>query len=204
MLTTPLGALPYPQSTDSADLPSHLRSLATAVDGRTVLRFADAADRTAKVVSPQAGMVAYLVVPGVLTVYNGSAWVSVHSPTDTGWLPLTPSTGYVGGITGVASALPQYRRIDNRVHLRGWVSHGTAATVIPRSTTILTLPAGFRPPATVSFAAVCQDATTANYNEHGTTRLEITSTGLVKNLGQNTVAGYTHIGLPDNAFFLLD
>ncbi|MBB5940074.1 hypothetical protein [Streptomyces zagrosensis] len=205
MLTTPLGALPYPQPTDTADIPAHLRSLAQAVDGRTVLRFDDDADRTAKVTSPQAGMVAWLAKPGLLTLHNGSGWVSVHSPTDTGWLPLTPASGYVTGITGSAAHPPaQYRKIDNRVHLRGWISHGTAATVIPRNTTLLTLPAGCRPASAASFAAVCQEATTANYNEHGTTRLEITTGGLVKNLGQHTVAGYTHIGLPDNAFFFLD
>ncbi|GGZ15336.1 hypothetical protein GCM10010387_04570 [Streptomyces inusitatus] len=74
---TPLSALPYPQPTDPADLPAHLKSLAEAADGRTVLRFADAAARDAKVTAPAAGMIAWIGNPGRLMYYTGSAWVPV-------------------------------------------------------------------------------------------------------------------------------
>ncbi|MFE1878795.1 hypothetical protein [Streptomyces diastatochromogenes] len=72
---TPLSSLPYPQATDPADLPAHLKALADALDGRTVLRFADAAARDAKVTSPVAGMLAWIGTPGRLMYYTGSAWV---------------------------------------------------------------------------------------------------------------------------------
>ncbi|MCZ4117887.1 hypothetical protein [Streptomyces sp. H39-S7] len=205
MYLTPLCQLPYPAPSDAADIPAHLQSLATALDSRTVLRFTDAADRTAKVTAPQAGMVAWLTTPGLLTVYNGSGWVSVHEPADSGWQTLTPGTGFVAGVNGLAGypAL-QYRKIDNRVHLRGWISPATAGTVIARASTLLTLPAGARPATIAGLAAICSDTVTANYNQEGTTRLEITPAGLVRNLGQNTVAGYTFIGFPDNTFFFVD
>ncbi|MFE7566874.1 hypothetical protein ACFU76_07900 [Streptomyces sp. NPDC057539] len=74
---TPLSALPYPQPTDPADLPAHLKGLAEATDGRTVLRFADAAARDAKVTAPVAGMIAWIGTPGRMMYYTGSAWVPV-------------------------------------------------------------------------------------------------------------------------------
>ncbi|MFF8959098.1 hypothetical protein [Streptomyces sp. NPDC014894] len=74
---TPLSALPYPQPTDPADLPAHLKSLAEAADGRTVLRFADAAARDAKLTAPAAGMIAWIGTPGRLMYYTGSAWAPV-------------------------------------------------------------------------------------------------------------------------------
>ncbi|MFF7210311.1 hypothetical protein ACFZAU_07175 [Streptomyces sp. NPDC008238] len=74
---TPISNLPYPQATDAADLPAHLRALAEGVDGRTVMRFGDAASRDAKVTAPVAGMVAWLTTPGRLVQYTGTAWVPV-------------------------------------------------------------------------------------------------------------------------------
>ncbi|MFJ1550183.1 hypothetical protein [Streptomyces sp. NPDC088246] len=73
-LLTPLGGLPYPQATDTANVPLHMQSLAEAVDGRTVLRFADAATRDAKVTAPVAGMLAWLTSPGRLFHHTGTQW----------------------------------------------------------------------------------------------------------------------------------
>lgn len=74
---TPLNGLPYPQSTDVANIPLHLQSLAEGVDGRTVMRFGTAAQRDAVVTTPTAGMVAWLNTPGQLTHYTGSLWAPV-------------------------------------------------------------------------------------------------------------------------------
>ncbi|MGX1669771.1 hypothetical protein [Streptomyces sp. NPDC055400] len=102
-LLTPLGGLPYPQPADAANIPLHLQSLAEAADGRTVLRFADAASRDAKVVAPVAGMLAWLSTPKQFTYYTGTAWAQlapgpVHKAnTTTG---TTTSTAYVETLTG--------------------------------------------------------------------------------------------------------
>ncbi|MDG4857701.1 hypothetical protein P8605_05945 [Streptomyces sp. T-3] len=90
---TPLGSLPYPQPTDAANIPLHLQSLADAVDGRTVLRFADAADREAKVKDPVAGMVTWLTNPGRLFYYHANAkvWAPVF-PGPSHWYNHQPST----------------------------------------------------------------------------------------------------------------
>lgn len=74
---TPLNALPYPQSTDTANLPLHFQSMAEAIDSRTVLRFATAAARDAAITTPAAGMVAWLSTPGQLTHYTGTLWAPV-------------------------------------------------------------------------------------------------------------------------------
>ncbi|KFF96218.1 hypothetical protein IQ62_37480 [Streptomyces scabiei] len=74
---TPLNGLPYPQPTDTANLPLHLQSLAEVVDGRTVMRFGNAAARDAAITTPAPGMVAWLSTPGQLTHYTGSLWAPV-------------------------------------------------------------------------------------------------------------------------------
>jgi hypothetical protein len=74
---TPLNSLPYPQPTDTANLPLHFQSMAEAIDGRTVLRFGTAALRDAAITTPVAGMVAWLSSPGQLTHYTGTVWAPV-------------------------------------------------------------------------------------------------------------------------------
>ncbi|MEV5606821.1 hypothetical protein [Streptomyces sp. NPDC052225] len=103
---TPLGGLPYPQPADAANIPLHVQSLAEAVDGRTVLRFSDAASRDAKVVAPVAGMLAWLSTPKQYTYYTGTLWAQLapgplhKAGTTTG---TTTSTAYVETLTGATA-----------------------------------------------------------------------------------------------------
>lgn len=75
MPTTPLQALPYPALSDAANGPVAFQNLATAAEKKLVQVYADAADRTAKVTAPTAGMVTWLTAPGRMDFYNGTAWV---------------------------------------------------------------------------------------------------------------------------------
>ncbi|MFD7897495.1 hypothetical protein [Streptomyces sp. NPDC059743] len=88
---TPMSNLPYPQPADPADLPAHLKALAEALDHRTVLRFADAAARDAKVTAPIAGMLAWVGSPGRLMYYTGAEWVPA-APTPVYKINLTSGT----------------------------------------------------------------------------------------------------------------
>ncbi|MEB8344084.1 hypothetical protein [Streptomyces endophyticus] len=72
---TPISALPYPQATDPADLPTHLKALADTTDARLVMRFPDTATRDTKLPAPVAGMIAWIGTPGRMMYYNGTAWV---------------------------------------------------------------------------------------------------------------------------------
>ncbi|MFF7210318.1 hypothetical protein ACFZAU_07210 [Streptomyces sp. NPDC008238] len=122
---TALSALPFPQPTDSADLPAHMKALADAADGRTVLRFADAATRDAKITAPAAGMVAWLAAPGCFTYHNGTAWVGLgvwngYTPT---WTATTtnPTIGD-GTIAG------RYALVGKTCHFQMTLVHGSTTT----------------------------------------------------------------------------
>jgi hypothetical protein len=102
-LLTPLGSLPYPQPADAANIPVHIQSLAEAVDGRTVLRFADGAARDAKVTAPVAGMLCWLSTPKQYWYYTGSVWAQlapapVHKANST--VGTTAATAFVETLTG--------------------------------------------------------------------------------------------------------
>ncbi|MEU6029355.1 hypothetical protein ABZ825_20470 [Streptomyces tauricus] len=102
-LLTPLGSLPYPQPADAANIPVHIQSLAEAVDGRTVLRFADSAARDTKVTAPVAGMLCWLSTPKQYWYYTGSVWAQlapapVHKANATSGT--TTSTAFVETLTG--------------------------------------------------------------------------------------------------------
>ncbi|MCZ4506881.1 hypothetical protein O3Q52_01390 [Streptomyces sp. ActVer] len=102
-LLTPLGSLPYPQPADAANIPVHIQSLAEAVDGRTVLRFADGAARDAKVTAPVAGMLCWLSTPKQYWYYTGSVWsqlapAPVHKANPT--VGTTAATAFVETLTG--------------------------------------------------------------------------------------------------------
>ncbi|MEV0255219.1 hypothetical protein AB0H82_13305 [Streptomyces sp. NPDC050732] len=106
---TPLGSLPYPQPTDNADIPVHLQSLAEAVDGRTVLRFADAAARDAKVTDPLPGMVAWLNNPGRYYHFTAAKQWAPLVPGPVHWFSTltgtTSSATYVETLTGATDPL---------------------------------------------------------------------------------------------------
>jgi hypothetical protein len=110
-LLTPLGNLPYPQPTDAANVPLHIQSLAESIDGRTVLRFADAATREARITAPVAGMLVWLNNPGRYFHYSGSQWQpvvpgSVHKANTTvGTLAVTAYTETLTGSTGDPTAV---------------------------------------------------------------------------------------------------
>ena len=69
---------------------------------------------------------------------DGSNWHEFDNTTDTGWLSLTMAAGWT------ANSAVQYRRIGNRVHVRGLIRDDDG--VIAAGTyTSATLAAGYRP-----------------------------------------------------------
>ena len=111
-----------------------------------------------------------------MTIQNGVYACVEKLIEDTGWLPLPLASGIESYSAG---ATPQYRRIDNKVYLKGAVKNVLSAGVIG------TLPAGFRP---VGAAHVyvqttsMQTSTSANFvrmmvNVDGSVKIEGVSTG---------------------------
>lgn len=125
-LYTPLSGLPYPQPTDTANLPLHLQSLAEGVDARTVLRYPTAEDRDAAITTPAAGMVAWLTSPGTLSYYTGSAWVAMGA-----WNTYTPT--WTAGTTNLAigngSLTGKYAIVGKTCHFTMFLQFGSTTTV---------------------------------------------------------------------------
>jgi hypothetical protein len=76
---------------------------------------------------------------GIVPV-NGGAYLQV-----TPWTNVTFQNGWANGVAGTQNA--QYRRFGDMIQLRGYVAMGT------NSTTIFTLPVGFRPPGSLDIPA---------------------------------------------------
>ncbi|MBZ3908784.1 MULTISPECIES: hypothetical protein [Streptomyces] len=124
-LHTPLGGLPYPQPTDTANIPLHLQSLAEGVDGRTVLRYATAAERDATITTPATGMVAWLTSPGTLSYYTGSAWVAMGA-----WTAYTPvwTAETTNPAIGNGSLTGKYAIVGRTCHFTLLMQFGSTTT----------------------------------------------------------------------------
>ncbi|CAL9530333.1 hypothetical protein [Streptomyces sp. enrichment culture] len=122
---TPLGGLPYPEPTDTANLPLHLQSLAEGVDGRTVLRYANATERDAAVKTPVAGMVAWLSTPGTLSYYTGSTWVALGA-----WNTYTPvwTADTTAPAIGNGTLTGKYAVVGKVCHFSTLVTFGSTTT----------------------------------------------------------------------------
>lgn len=72
--TTTAQAFPVPVSTDDPDIAADLLTLATAIEKRVAGVYNNAADRDAKITSPQEGQVAFLKDTNNWTYYNGTIW----------------------------------------------------------------------------------------------------------------------------------
>ncbi|MEW2399583.1 hypothetical protein [Streptomyces sp. NPDC046862] len=124
-LYTPLGGLPYPQPTDTANLPLHLQSLAEGIDSRTILRYPTSAERDAVITTPAAGMVAWLTSPGALSYYTGSAWVAmgVWNTYAPAWTAETTSPAIGNGtLTG------KYAVVGKVCHFTALIQFGSTTT----------------------------------------------------------------------------
>jgi hypothetical protein len=123
--TTPLGKLTYPVSTDAADLPLHLRSLAESIDNRTVLRFSSVSDLTTTVTTPVAGMVAWVNATGTMHYYTGTAWVAQGA-----WNAYTPTwtAATTAPAIGDGSLAGKYAIVGKVCHFTALVTFGASTT----------------------------------------------------------------------------
>lgn len=97
---------------------------------------------------------------------------------DTGWTPITLAGTWVTSL----SEVPRYRRLNGVIYLTGVATGGGA-------TTLGTLPAGFRPIATIRMLVRAATSTTSTtWVQIDTTGLITTATGASPNL--NAVASF--------------
>lgn len=79
---TTVGGLVYPENTDAPAGPAQMKSLADSTDPLVVRRFTSAADRAARVPSPQDGEVSYLSDADRLEIRANGTYVRFTVPTD--------------------------------------------------------------------------------------------------------------------------
>lgn len=98
MGSTRINAYPYPEDVDAATVPSFMRAAMELMAQGDVMRFGNAAERTAVFAtlgtSPAAGMFSYLADLDRYYRYTGSAWVPFGHP---------PSAAVVSTAQGTAS-----------------------------------------------------------------------------------------------------
>lgn len=112
--TTPRLAIPYPLQSEAKDQVLGFNNMSAVADDKYVLRFATASARNAAIPSPVEGMLAYLSVDDIYTLYNGSAWIRLEQakfyaqPSTT--LPANGTAAALSALafTGVANAVYQY------------------------------------------------------------------------------------------------
>lgn len=102
-------SLPYPQSSDTPDVPRDIQALANAIDTKAVRSSASSSAPG----SPATGMLWYQTDTNLLLVYNGSAWVTAN---DFGLVKVIPT----GATNGTVSA-------DGTVTVNNTVSSVTVA-----------------------------------------------------------------------------
>lgn len=85
-----------PTGTTSPTLVQHLADLFNAAETRFVLRYTDDADRTAKIGTPENGMITVLTTPGVVEVRLAGVWKRLYPTSYEGTAIPAPSLGVDG------------------------------------------------------------------------------------------------------------
>lgn len=149
--------------TDAPDGPKAVRDLADGVIPRSILRFADAAERNATLTgatAPVAGMMAWLDAEEILTLYDGAAWVTVATAT-TSWTTLSLAAGYAHD--GNSNGNAQYKRINvggaDMIVMRGGISITYSGGNLPNSGNLLSsvLPTTARPTTVRTLNVTCSN-----------------------------------------------
>lgn len=82
ILYTPIQDLPYPDANSKINsTDEYIRNLAFALEGRLVMVFASATERTSDLVTAAEGQLSWLQDVNTLSVYNGSAWKQIYPPS---------------------------------------------------------------------------------------------------------------------------
>ncbi|MFJ3084472.1 hypothetical protein ACIPJG_32610 [Streptomyces halstedii] len=127
------------------------QTVVNGIVGRSVLRFANANERSAQLTGPYAavpGMISYLIAEDRWDRYDGDKQWRPMSPGP--WKPFTYATGYVAN-----TGSPGYRIVNGTVELRGTIKRANDADFAADSETLLgTLPTEARPTGASKFFVV--------------------------------------------------
>jgi hypothetical protein len=179
--------------TDAPDIPKGIADLAAGVIPRSVMRFASATTRGATITSPVAGMQAWLNDVGLLTVYDGSAWVVVAAGTRA-WSTVALASGWAQN--GNTQGNLQYRVVnlfgEDTIMLRGGISRASYPGTMPDHFTInnTLLPASARPSTLRTIVVPCSDVG----SDRIALKLDITTGGELQLFGVSATAKPAWVG----------
>ena len=114
--------VPYPLLSEPPDAQTGFSGLVDALTQRSVMRFTNAADRNATLVSPTAGMIAWLGSEKIWTGWDGTSWVPLGGGTDTDKLTgNTSTTTTTETDSGLAVTLPTITGKEYKITFTGLV-----------------------------------------------------------------------------------
>ncbi|KDQ65752.1 hypothetical protein [Streptomyces sp. NTK 937] len=146
----------YPVLSDAPNAETAFQTVVNGIVGRSVLRFANANERSAQLTGPYEavpGMISYLIAEDRWDRYGADRVWRPMSPGP--WKPFTFSTGYTA-----EAGSPGYRIVNGSVELRGVFRRSNNANlVIGTQTTFATLPTEARPTASRAFTTPASSGT---------------------------------------------
>ncbi|WP_431781696.1 hypothetical protein [Streptomyces chumphonensis] len=146
--------------TDKPDAEKLAKEIANGIAQRSVLRFADAAERNATLTSPVPGMVAYLVAEDLFTGYTAAGWMALAAGGQA-WTTVGLVSGFAHN--GNSNGSFQYRVVnlfgEPTIMFRGAVSVTYSGTTIPNSGILNAspLPVSARPTTLRTIVVPCSD-----------------------------------------------
>jgi hypothetical protein len=149
---------------------------------KLVMTFPSAVTRGATISKPTEGMVTWLKDVNRLEVYDGSAWVSFASGTNT-WKTVSLASGWAHD--GNSQGTFQYRVVnlfgEDTIMFRGGISRASYPTTIPSyfelNTTVL--PSSARPSSLRTISVPCSDAGSTRIS----LKLDVTTSGFLRLYG---------------------
>lgn len=153
--------------------------------GQTVMRFASATARNAALSPPAAGMVAYLADSALLTMYDGTTWVTMAAGSQV-WTTITPSTGWTQD--GNTNGTFQYRLLniagEKSIQFRGALGKSSypASPSLNSIVNNSALPVAVRPTTLRTILITCSDTN----SDRLALKMDIRTDGLLEVFGFGT------------------
>lgn len=168
--------------TDAANAATLAYNIVNGLVPQTVMRFSSASERNATIASPVAGMLAWIDAEGLLTHYDGTAWVVVSAGTQA-WTTVSLASGF--SHNGNSNGTFQYRRVnmfgEDTLMLRGAVGVTYSGSTIPNDGVLNTtpLPTAARPTSLRTITVPCSDVSSVRI----TLKLDVQTNGYLKIYG---------------------
>lgn len=104
-----------------------LSAWGNSIRDRTVQQFASAAERSSQWSSPPVGAMSWITTPGLLSVYNGTAWVTITPQSATVATNDTTTSNTYANVTNVGPAVSVQTATRALVTLSCWYANNTSS-----------------------------------------------------------------------------